>query len=96
MEIYDEEDLSAFELQRQRNIIKNYEFMIACGLPTKLLIYVKRQVPLEERFAYISEESDAEDEEWTVGGKKKMEEVPIENTGGKCTHLLNVCLLLLP
>ena len=31
MEIYDEEVLSPFELVRQRNIIKNYEFMIACG-----------------------------------------------------------------
>ena len=31
MEIYDEDTLNPFELQRQKNIIKNYEFMKACG-----------------------------------------------------------------
>ena len=31
MEIYDEDTLNEFELQRQKNIIKNYEFMKACG-----------------------------------------------------------------
>ena len=31
VEIYDEETLTEFELNRQRNIIKNYEFMKACG-----------------------------------------------------------------
>ena len=31
MEIFDEEVLSPFERIRQRNIIKNYEFMIALG-----------------------------------------------------------------
>ena len=31
MEIYDEEDLSEYERERQRNIISNYEFMRDCG-----------------------------------------------------------------
>lgn len=31
MEIYDEEDLSSYEIERQRNIISNYEFMKSCG-----------------------------------------------------------------
>ena len=31
MEIFDEEDLTPFELQRQKNIIRNYEFMKSCG-----------------------------------------------------------------
>ena len=31
VEIYDEDTLTEFELNRQRNIIKNFEFMKACG-----------------------------------------------------------------
>ena len=30
MEIYDEDTLNPFELDRQKNIIKNYEFMKVC------------------------------------------------------------------
>merc|ERR1712168_934266 len=76
VEIYDEETLTEFELNRQRNIIKNYEFMKACGLPVKPLVYVKRvHVPLEEQFKYLSEESsDTSDEEWTMGPAKKKKQ----------------------
>ncbi len=31
MEIYDEDTLNEYEIQRQRNIISNYEFMKSCG-----------------------------------------------------------------
>lgn len=31
MEIYDEEDLTDYERERQRNIVSNYEFMQNCG-----------------------------------------------------------------
>ena len=31
MEIFDESTLSEYEVLRQRNIIKNYEFMKSCG-----------------------------------------------------------------
>ena len=31
MEIYDWDTLTPFELNRQKNIIRNYEFMKACG-----------------------------------------------------------------
>ena len=31
LEIYDEDTLNEFELKRQNNIIRNYEFMRACG-----------------------------------------------------------------
>ena len=31
MEIYDWETLTEFETNRQKNIIRNYEFMKACG-----------------------------------------------------------------
>ena len=84
MEIYDEDTLNEFELQRQKNIIKNYEFMKACGLPVKPLIYVKRVfIPLEEQFKYLSDESsDDSDEEWTEGPSKKKEKIdPTANQG---------------
>ena len=39
MEIYDEDTLNEFELQRQKNIIKNYEFMkVICFIVTSLLL----------------------------------------------------------
>ena len=31
LEIYDEDTLNDFELNRQNNIIRNWEFMRACG-----------------------------------------------------------------
>ena len=31
MDIHDEEDLTPFEVERQRNIIRNYEFLKSCG-----------------------------------------------------------------
>ncbi|XP_047143626.1 zinc finger protein 260 isoform X2 [Hydra vulgaris] len=42
MEIYDESSLTPYELLRQNNIIRNYEFMKACGLPVKPLVYIKQ------------------------------------------------------
>ncbi|XP_047143557.1 histone-lysine N-methyltransferase PRDM9 isoform X1 [Hydra vulgaris] len=69
MEIYDESVLTPYEIERQNNIISNYEFMKACGLPVKPLIYVKQnKVKLEEVYNYNSasdtSESNQEDEDW--------------------------------
>ena len=33
MEIYNEKSPTPFELQRQKNLIKNYEYMISIGIP---------------------------------------------------------------
>ena len=49
------------------------------GLPAKPLIYVKRQeVPLEERFKYVSDDDSlpTDDEEWSMGAKPKKEDKP--------------------
>ena len=36
MEIYDESELTPYEVERQNNIISNYEFMKACGMSIKI------------------------------------------------------------
>jgi len=77
MEIFDESTLSEYEILRQRNIIKNYEFMKSCGLPVKPLIYVERKkLSIEEQYKYISEEEDEEEEDvdWTPQQEKKKKE----------------------
>jgi len=75
MEIYDEAELSELELERQKNIIKNHEFMKSCGLNVKPLVYVRRaKVDLEKLYAYCSsDETDDEDGEWGVCSKDKKE-----------------------
>ena len=40
LEIYDEDTLNEFELKRQNNIIRNYEFMRACGKDVMLHITI--------------------------------------------------------
>ena len=37
LEIYDEDTLNEFELKRQNNIIRNYEFFKLCGKNVNLL-----------------------------------------------------------
>nr|AFK74885.1 transcription factor ZNF69 [Hydra vulgaris] len=69
MEIYDESVLTPSEIERQNNIINNYAFMKACGLPVKPLIYVKQnKVKLEKVHNYNSgsdtSESSLEDGDW--------------------------------
>ncbi|XP_065050970.1 zinc finger protein 678-like isoform X2 [Rhopilema esculentum] len=81
MEICDEEELTEYEIIRQRNIIHNYEFMKSCGLPVKPLLYVKRKkvenVSDEDYFSTGSE-SDKEDKPWfpnqTEAKKQKIEQ----------------------
>ena len=58
------------------------------GLPVKPLVYAERvYVPLEQLYKYLSDEStDSEDEEWTLGPKKKKKldkDVPV-NPGNYC------------
>ena len=48
VEIYDEDTLTEFELNRQRNIIKNYEFMKACGKCTFFFGYWRFELFLTE------------------------------------------------
>jgi len=76
MEIYDESELTELELQRQRNIIKNHEFMKSCGLAVKPLVFVRRsKVDLEKLYEYSSsDESDEQDEEWVGVRAKKTKE----------------------
>ena len=38
LEIYDEDTLNEFELKRQNNIIRNYEFFKLCGKNVNLLL----------------------------------------------------------
>jgi len=77
MEIYDESELTELELERQRNIIKNHEFMKSCGLLVKPLIFVRRcKIDLEKLYAYASSnDSDDQDDEWNGSStaKKKKE-----------------------
>jgi len=77
MEIYDESELTELELERQRNIIKNHEFMKSCGLSVKPLVFVRRsKVDLEKLYAYASSnDSDDQDDEWNGSSttKKKKE-----------------------
>lgn len=37
MEIYEEDQLTEYEVIRQRNIIANYEYMKSCGMLKNLL-----------------------------------------------------------
>ncbi|XP_057300026.1 zinc finger protein 431-like [Hydractinia symbiolongicarpus] len=79
MEIYPEEDLTPYEIERQRNIVNNYEFMKSCGLPVKPLVYVKRKkVDIEQLFDYVSneEDSDSDDEDWATAATSLKHKEP--------------------
>ena len=54
------------------------------GLPVKPLIYVKKsEVPLEERFKYLSDESSEDsDGEWQPNPQPKKEKVEPDLSGG--------------
>ena len=51
----------------------------------KPLVYVERVfVPLEQQYKYLSDEStDSEDEEWTLGPKKKKKDKDIPVNAGR-------------
>uniref|UniRef100_A0A7M5WQK4 Uncharacterized protein n=1 Tax=Clytia hemisphaerica TaxID=252671 RepID=A0A7M5WQK4_9CNID len=68
----DVDQIGDFENERARNIMQNYEFMKACGLPVKNPALNKKKVEkieVEDRFAYLSDEDHSDDnkddEDWS-------------------------------
>ena len=66
--------------------LSNTKFLLVCpvqilitqvvifitGLPVRPMWFVERVfIPIEEQYKYVSDEDDSDDEEWTLGPKKK-------------------------
>eukprot|EP00111_Clytia_hemisphaerica_P020841 TCONS_00061461-protein len=78
----DVDNIGDFENERARNILQNYEFMKACGLPVKQPVFGKKveKIEVEDRFAYLSDEDHSDDnkddEDWSPSKEIQQKPVP--------------------